>query len=297
MQFRYIVILQILIYIAGYYVTMPWSIHLIEPIPINNIDTVSPDSLLDVVKITRSWTLPAPLKKISGFDFIDQTHIACVQDEAGTIFIFNLESGKIDGEIPFAPPGDYEAMAIVSDDAFVACADGRLFEIDGYRSNKPVVKEHGTNLTVKQNVEGLCYDSKNKRLLVAIKGSEEENQFYKGIYAFDLTTRTMPVKPVLKIDLQDSLLNRSHSKKLQSLIQPSDLDIHPNTHDIYITDAIKSQLIIMDESGTIKGLFIFRRVDMIQPEGIRFTPSGELYIASEGYKEEPGKLLLVEVSP
>lgn len=259
---------------------------------LDSLSTALPKS----IKILRTWELEPILKEISGIAYIDPNRIACIQDEIGSIFIYNLSTKVIESETPFAPPGDYEGIAVVNDDAYVACADGRLYEIANYRSEKPVVREYGTHLTVKQNVEGLCYDGVNKRLLVAIKGNEEGSPAYKGIYSFDLTTKTMPVKPVFKINLEDSVFGNIQGKRLQSVINPSDLDIHPSTGDIYITDGKRSQLLILDANGKIKNLLALGRFDFIQPEGMMFTPSGEFFIASEGNKQVPAKLALVEIN-
>jgi DNA-binding beta-propeller fold protein YncE len=256
-------------------------------------DSLPLDSAHNTFKISRSWNLPPVLQNISAFDFIDAGHLACIQAAIGSIFIFDLAKKSIETEIPFASPGDYKGIAIVDNSAFVACADGRILEIAGYRSEKPTVKEYGTNLTVRDDVEGVCYDKKNARLLVCIRGDVEEPEIEKGIYAFDLASRQMPIKPVLSIDLRDTIINKGDSKRLQTLILPSDIDIDPLTNWVYVCDATKSQVLVMDENGKMKSLFIFDRDNMVQPEGIRFTPSGELYIASEGFKDSPGKILMI----
>lgn len=258
-------------------------------------DTIILDSARGVVKISRSWELPSILKEISGISYIDPERIACVQDEVGTIFIYNTSLKAIESEIPFGPPGDYEGIALVNGDAYVAVADGRIIEVSGYRSEKPAVREYGTHLTVRQNVEGICYDKRNKRLLVAIKGQEEGNPLYKGIYEFDLVTKKMAVKPVLKIDLQDPVFQKLSPKKPQMVIQPSEIDIDPSTGDIYVSDGERSQMLIMDNTGKIKALHALDKSELIHPEGIMFTPSGELYIANEGNKVLPAKLVLVQL--
>jgi hypothetical protein len=256
-------------------------------------DSLPLDSAEHVFKISHSWNLPPVLQNISAFDFIDSDHLACIQAAVGSIFIFDLTKRTIESEIPFASAGDYKGIAIVGKSAFVACADGRILEVSDYRSEKPLVKEYGTNLTVRDDVEGVCYDKKNARLLVCIKGDVEEPEIEKGIYAFDLASRTMPIKPVLTIDLRDTILNKGDSKRLQTLILPSDIDIDPLTQWVYVCDATKSQVLVMDENGKMKSLFVFDRDHMIQPEGIRFTPSGELFIASEGFRDGPGKILMI----
>lgn len=258
-------------------------------------DSSSPESGKDVVKITRSWSLPAVLREVSGIDYLDSSHMVCIQDQIGSIFIYNITSGTLESEIPFGPPGDYEAVAVVKDVVYVACADGRLYEIANYNSGKPVVKEYGTHLSVRQNIKGLSYDPKNKILLVAIKGNEEGNGLYKGIYSFDLQTKKMAIKPVIKIDLQDPVFAKGQSKKKQSVLQPSEIAVHPLTGDIYITDATRPQLLILDKSGNIKGLYPLNKVDFYQPEGMTFSPTGECYISNAGNKQQPGQLLLVEL--
>jgi uncharacterized protein YjiK len=293
-----IIVLFYLTYIFSPFSLLAQRPELGDPIPsLTSVkkDSSAPDFFKDVVKITRTWELPSVLREVSGIDYLDSSHIVCIQDEIGSIFIYNLTTSTLETEIPFGPPGDYEAVAVIKDVAYVACADGRIYEVTNYTSAKPVVKEYGTHLTVKQNVEGLSYDPRNKILLVAIKGKEDGNQFYKGIYSFDPVTKKMPVKPVMKIDLQDPVFVRSTLKKLQSGIQPSEIAVHPLTGDIYITDASRPQLLIMDKSGSIKGLYPLNRADFYQPEGITFSPSGECYISNEGSKQQPGKLLLVEI--
>lgn len=258
-------------------------------------DTSSPEILKDVVKITRSWSLPPALRQISGIDYLDSSRMVCVQDEVGSVFIYNFSSGTLEAEIPFGPPGDYEAVAVVKGAVYVASADGRMFEVTNYASAKPSVKEYGTHLTVRQNIEGLSYDPASKMLLVAIKGKEDDGQFYKGIYAFDPVTKKMPVKPWLRIDLQDPVFGKPSLKKLTNAIQPSEVAVHPLSGDIYVLDAVRPQLLVMDKTGSIKNLYLLNKADFNQPEGITFSPDGACYISDEGNKQQPGRLLLVEI--
>lgn len=258
-------------------------------------DTSVPVSGNDVVKITRSWELPAVLRNISAIHYIGMQRMACLQNEIGSIFIFNLGSGKLEKEIPFGPPGDYEGLVIIKKDAYVACADGRILEIKNYSTENSGVTEYGTHLTVEENVNGLCYDRKNKRLLVSVKGNGEGGQTYKGIYAFSIATKRMPVKPAVKIDLRDKVFDSVQAKNIQTLFQPSDIAISPVSGLLYVIDGTRVQLLRMRLSESIKDLSELDKEKFIQPEGISFTPSGELFIASKGVREEPGMLLQVRI--
>jgi uncharacterized protein YjiK len=244
----------------------------------------------DDIKISQKWNMPAVLKEISGIAYMDGERFACVQDEQGIIYIFNTATGKIEKEIPFAGAGDFEDIAMVGETAWVVRADGKLFEVD-MKSGKAV--QHNTSLTVEHNVEGLAYDKAANRLLLAIKDEEPSGADYKGIYGFDLATKKLAKEPVYKIDLSHELFADGKGKKGKKgkAVKPSALGIHPSTGEIYVTDGPKSRLLIIDSKGGIKNLVQLDKT-FEQPEGLTFSPQGELYISNEGNKQ-PGNILAV----
>ena len=241
------------------------------------------------ITITKKWELPSSLKEISGIAYMEDNRFACIQDEEGKIFVFNTETSKIENEIQFGDAGDYEGIAIVNKSAYVLRADGQLFEVDNFAAQKPSLVQHKTHLTAKQNVEGLCYDKKNNRLLLAIKGKEFNTSDYKGIYAFDLSTKKLGVTPVLKIDLTHNIWKDVKGK---NKIQPSDLEMHPHTGDIYIVDGPDPKLLVMGADGAKKEIYQLSDSDFPQPEGISFTEAGELFISNEG-KNGLGNILKI----
>ncbi len=244
-----------------------------------------------VIKIVKRWDLPVILKEISGISAIDNERFACVQDEVGSVFIYNTNTSSIQEEIPFGPVGDYEGVTVVGDEVWVLRSDGKLFEISSISSKTISTKEYATPLTASQNVEGLCYDKNNNRLLLAIKNGEPGGKNYKGIYAFDLATKTMAANPVFKIDVRQEL--KSGSKKRSFEIMPSAIAIHPKTKDMYITDGRNSMLLILDAAGNFKQLFELNSKEFHQPEGITFHSDGEMFISNEASKGG-GNILKVE---
>jgi uncharacterized protein YjiK len=231
------------------------------------------------IKIVQKWDMPSDLKEISGIAYVGKNRFACVQDELGKIFIFNTATGEVEKEIQFAGSGDYEGITIVGETAYIMRADGKLFELKNYSSEKPSLVEHDTHLTAKQDVEGLCYDEKNNRLLLAIKGREPNSKDYKGIYAFDLASKKIATTPAIKIDLTHNIWSGTKSK---NKIQPSDIDVHPLTGDVYIVDGADSKLLVMGADGTKKKLYQLSNTDFPQPEGMAFNQAGELFISNEG---------------
>ena len=264
----------------------------------NKEDKINAEGLIATgITVIKKWEMPKELTEISGLSYINDNRFACVQDELGKIYIYNIASSSVEKEIPFGAAGDYEGLAVVGETVWVLRADGKLFEVNNINAAKPVVKEYSTNLTIKQDSEGLCYDKKNNRLLIAIKGAEPGSENYKGIYAFDLSSKKMDPQPVFKIDLLNKAFETNGSgKKKKGSMNPSGISIHPLNGDIYITDGRDPKLLIMDASGTIKKLYQLNTREFAQPEGITFNAAGDLFISNEGTKQ-PGNILQVKIDP
>ena len=257
-------------------------------------DTLLPDSASGF-EILSKTNLPDDLKGISAISFIDDEHIACLTNETGSIRIYNMRTGTTDRELPFAPPGNYEALAIVNETAYIGCADGRIFEVDGYNTPEPQIKEYGTPLTIKQQLSGLCFDKKNNRLLVTIREKDPGSQFYKGIYAFDLSTKQMPVIPVIRINLQDSIFGKS-VRNLQSVFQPADIACRESTGEFFLPDGNRPRVVVLDEKGETKKVLPLDKSEFSQPEGMSFSASGEAWICNAGEKDQPATLIKIRIA-
>ncbi len=235
------------------------------------------------IVVNERWELPRTLTEISGIVYLDNKRFACIQDEAGKIFIYNTANSEVEKEVPFGDKGDYEGIAVVGQTAYVLRSDGTIFEVSNFNAGEPKVKEYDTPLTAEQDTESLCYDQKNNRLLVAVKGDDPNSKDYKGIYGFDLASKKMAETPVLKIDFTNPLLEKKGKKKKSSgELYPSEIALHPTTSDIYILDGKEAKLLIMDAEGNDKNLFQLKASDFPQAEGLAFSPSGELFVSNEG---------------
>lgn len=246
------------------------------------------------VEVTQKWDLPEILKEVSGIAYIDKNRFACVQDEAGVIFIYNTATAEIERQVNFGGSGDYEGLALVDKTAYVVRSDGKIFEVDDINASSPNVKVHTTILNVDNNVEGIAYDGAHNRLLLAIKGAETGQKDYKGIYAFDLKTKKLAAAPVVKVMLNDPLLAQVGSKKIQNALQPSEIAVNPLTGVIYLTEATNPQLLELKADGSIKSRHKLDSKIFTQPEGIAFGPGGELYISNEG-KKLAGTIMQVNI--
>ena len=234
------------------------------------------------VKIDQRWDMPMVLEEISGIAWIDNEHIACVEDEEAIIFIYNLKTLEVERQIVFGEDGDYEGIALVGNDAYVLRSDGTLFEVLNYLSEEEEkeVNEIKIGFNQKYNFEGISYDKKRNRLILAIKDKAEKD--YKPVYSFNLNTKQLDKEPAYKIMFNDTIFNGLELKENNHLIQPSEIAIHPKTGEVYILEGTNPKLLILSPNGKTKKLHVFQEEQFPQPEGITFDNEGNLYISNEG---------------
>ncbi|PRX48840.1 SdiA-regulated domain-containing protein [Salegentibacter salegens] len=242
-------------------------------------------------EIINEWELPKELDEVSGIDWLGDNKVACIQDEDGIIFIFNLETSKIEKSIEFAGSGDYEDIRIVGKTAYILRSDGEIFEVQDFLSGNSKTKTYSNFLTEKQNLESLAWDKNNKRLLLAIKDKEPKDDNYKGIYQFSLTDKELQKKPLYRLIMEDRLLN-DRNTKLNKKLQPSALSIHPENDNFYILDGRAPQLIIADREMKLIKRYALNKDDFAQAEGLTFSENGRLFISNEG---KGGKANILEV--
>jgi hypothetical protein len=238
------------------------------------------------------WELPSILTEISSFTLINASTIACVQDELGVIYLYDLNSSSIIREIPFAPAGDFEGLTLVRNDLWALRSDGLLYQIMNYTDEKPKVKEHLSSLPLPQNFEGLCYDKKNYRLLIIPREYDTADSTAKGVYSFSLTNNEFSSKPIFKIDLNHSVFSSIPGKGKTAVLMPSEITIHPITSKIYVTDARNAQVLILNEKTEIEKLISLDRNIFVKTEGIFFNQKGEVYFSNEGKKQSANILLV-----
>lgn len=233
------------------------------------------------VKIEKTWELPDELEEISGFSFISENRIACIQDEDGKIFIFNLQTSEIEKEIDFADSGDYEGIVVKGKTAFVLESDGDIYRVTDFM-NDPEVTKFETRLSSNNDVEGLSLDKSGNQLLLAVKEKDPVSKDFKGIYAFDLATGKIQKQPAYKLTFEEKVFKGRSKKDKQEVFKPSEITLNQTSGEIYLTEGEDPQILILDASGKARALYDLDKDDFPQPEGIDFDAAGNLYISNEG---------------
>ncbi|MEN7546773.1 SdiA-regulated domain-containing protein [Rapidithrix thailandica] len=235
------------------------------------------------------YVLPDILNEISGITYIREGLLACVQDELGIVYIYDAKARKITHEYLFGKEGDYEGIAKVDTVLYIARSDGKLFRLRGFKSKKLKVAEFNTALSKKNDIEGLCYDANNHRLLLACKGKphlkKKKYKHSRAIYAFDLHTHQLEKEPFAIIDIEE-IQKMTGNKK--DKFAPSGIVLHPQTQEIYLLSHQGKKIVILSPDGKqIKGIIPIHPEKIRQPEGICFSPNLTLYLSTEASFSQP----------
>ncbi|MBO0934615.1 SdiA-regulated domain-containing protein [Fibrella aquatilis] len=235
----------------------------------------------DLANPTQSQKLPADLREISGLSYYKPGRLACVQDEVGMVYIYDLKKQAVVDNHVFGPKGDFEGVEYVDKTLYALRSDGELYAFEHEDGNgikilggSPETRHIKIDLPGKNDMEGLGYDPQLDALLLATKDGPNTDD--KTIYFYSLKNKTLFQGFILK---QANIAAFGESKKP---FKPSGIAVHPKTHDYYLLSAASHQLLVCTMQGKVKSVVKLDKDLLSQPEGICFLPDGTLYLSSEG---------------
>ena len=251
----------------------------------------------------KTIILPGILHEISGITVIDSSSVACIQDENGIVFIFDVLKNEIKKQIIFHTNGDYEGITRVDKTIYILRSDGVLFKILNYGDPGFTKEIILTGIQADDN-EGLCYDQKTNRLLIAPKSNIGKGYEYdekRMIYGFDINSGTLIREPAFDFDLSaikrfasdnKAILPVKRKKKAREpdpdiKFRPSAIGIHPLTNKLFVLSGIEQMLFVFDMNGTIEYMKKLNPDILNMPEGITFFKNGDMLISNEGQNRYP----------
>lgn len=226
-----------------------------------------------------AFSLPEELREISALTVLDERHLGAVQDEKGTLYVLDQESGEITAVMPFAPPGDFEGIELASGRLFALRADGALFEVEGWAGGETRLREYTTGLGKACDAEGLGFEASKDRLLIACKENGGVSGNRRSVYAFDLGAMALIPEPAFVVDPGEV----EGAQKLK----PSALAVHPRTGHVFVLCSVGMSLVAFSPDGPLVRAWDLEAAGFEQPEGIAFLPNGDVFIASEGDDSDP----------
>ncbi len=225
--------------------------------------------------------LPEVLEEISGLTYFAKNTLAAINDEHGRVYLYDLVAKRIKkGEnIKFSGKGDFEGIELVDGYMYAIKSNGDLYRFSTIMYE--VVEKIKGPFKSENDIEGLGYNHVTHQLLIALKGkgdTEDVDVKGKAVYAFDLETQKHEKMPVYV--LKDKDLKRVLGSK-ETKVRPSGIAVHPITNEVYMLASTGRALIVFHQDGRPKNFTTLKRSLFPQPEGITFSPEGDLFISNE----------------
>jgi len=235
--------------------------------------------------------LPSQLDEISGITYYpkDQSVFAII-DEDGILYKIPLLHPDQIKEWQFDKKRDYEDLVLKDSIFYVLVSNGDIeelrFEGDKIRIDKMEFPDASKKLN---EFETLYYDQGTGKIIMMCKSCEDDKKKQVSSFFIDDTAKVMNFYSAFDVSpVFDKFgIPKDH-------IKPSAAAIEPVTKDLYVICSVNKLLLILDAQGTVKDVIPLNPKIYKQPEGIAFTPGGDLIISNESHEEGYGTLLLLK---
>ena len=245
--------------------------------------------------------LPYVLEEISGLSYASNGVLACLQDEDGKIFFYDLNKREITSSVRFAKQGDYEGLEIMNDTAYVVRSDGDLYRV-AMSQQETESEVINTLLSKKNDVEGLGYNATTNSLILVCKDNSSignKEIIGKAAFAYNLTSQKFDLAPIFSITKSDMKFFFEDHKNLfyeeqRINFKPSGIAWHPIQDKYYVLAHVGKIILVVNKNGEIEASYPISPRLLGQPEGICFAPNGDMFISSEG-EGDKGYILKFEM--
>ncbi|MDB5203853.1 MAG: hypothetical protein JWQ27_3262 [Ferruginibacter sp.] len=235
--------------------------------------------------------LPADLDEISGISYYAKdTSVFAIIDEDGMLFKIPILHPGNAKQWRFDKQRDYEDIVMKDSIFYVLVSNGDIEQVnfvgDSIRTNKTNFSDQSKKVN---EFETLYYDADSNRLVIMCKQCEEDKK--AKVSSFALGDSGIAYHAFMEIDVAP-IAKKLGMDKLA--LKPSAAAINPITKDLYIVCSVSKLLLITDSRGKFKDVFELNPKIYKQPEGLTFTPAGDLIISNEVFLEGYATLLILK---
>jgi uncharacterized protein YjiK len=238
------------------------------------------------IKSPAGYTLENPVKIKLGED-LDEISGIIYDKSLGALIALNDEEGKLfkiytDNRPPsngyrFHKGGDYEDLCYDGKYWYAMRSNGNISKIRNPFTDSMSSEEFKFPLKGKFNFESIFHDPGKNRLVILCKECSNTDGKVLG-YSFALDKSETDSIPGFNLDLSGL---SSNPLRKNELLKPSAAAFHPLTGDLFVIASVNSLLIIADANGKAKEAFILDKKLFKQPEGLSFSPEGDLFVSNE----------------
>ncbi len=233
------------------------------------------------------------LIEISGVCFYPKdSSVFAISDEDGFLYKVHLTKNYNIQRWYFDKNHDYESVFFKDKIFYVLASNGDIHELK--------FSSKGDTLTTQTTVfdpsgkkddefESLYYDPEKHSFIMLCKNCKEDKHDEVSAWGYNADSGSF-TSSVLKIPTRP-IANKLNIKKFK--FEPSAATINPLTGDLWILSSVNEILVVTDRNGNCKEAYKLNPSIFTQPEGITFTPSGDLIISNEaGNKYNQASILI-----
>lgn len=233
------------------------------------------------------------LEEISGITYhASDNTVFAISDDKGSLYKVSVSDGKIVDKLKFHEAKNFEDLAIVGDSCYVLNSNGNIVSFNYKTSEVKDAVMHHIPEGGKNEFEILYHDKAANKLILICKGCERDKKKVVSTFAYDIPTGTY-TGGSFSLDAKDILKKASFEK---NRFKPSATAIHPITGELYIISSINKLLVVTNTNGTLKKVYPLDAQLFKQPEGIAFTPSGDMLISNEAAGKGAANILYYKYS-
>jgi hypothetical protein len=244
----------------------------------------------DGYDFSKPWLLklPVELDEISGIVYYPKdTSVFAINDEFGWLYKIHLLGHHEMRKWKFSDGGDYEDLVMIDTIFYALRSNGNIQTFTFGDSNK-VYRADSQFPTKGNEFEILYYDSVTRKLSLICKDCDVDKKKSLTRYFFDpVNKRYLDTTESIDVKKIAIMLGEKNLK-----FKPSAAAINPVTHELFIISAVNDLLVIADEQGNPKISYEIDGKLFKQPEGITFTPNGDLLISNEAADKGVANILL-----
>ncbi|WP_296698867.1 SdiA-regulated domain-containing protein [Algoriphagus sp.] len=231
------------------------------------------------------------LEEISGLEWVSEDELWAIEDESSVIYVLNPITGEITFSQKFAKNADIEDILTYSGVAYALQSNGDIYQINNPLKETSESTTFKFPLKGKNDFEAIIKSNQESALWIFCKDCQsDKSDKISSVYSFDLEKRNFEpyAKKILKTSDLKQILNEKELKNLR--MQPSGIAYHPIEHNYYLLSSSDQWLMILDQQLVPKEFYKLDPAIFKQPEGITFSPNGDLFISNEARGSKPNLL-------
>jgi hypothetical protein len=217
------------------------------------------------------------LFEISGICFYDKdSSVFAISDQKGYLYKIHMSDHYLVEKWRFDKTHDFEDVCFVDSTFYVLESNGNIHTINFSEKGDTIFTRKNEFPGKKDEFESLYYDSTKNLLILLCKDCQEDKKNSLSAFSFDPQTGNYAKAYTINVD---AIAQKTGKEKLK--FKPSAATVNPVTGDVWIISAINNIIVVTDNQGVFKEVYSINSGIFTQPEGITFTPWGDLLISNE----------------